>query len=101
MLVGCIDYDDRVSEGAGKLPEELQSVLEEGCRAGPPLTELQQIGRGPTIEGLADRLRRGEVKKLFEPRRVGKTTVARGALRRFRADGGVDAEVNVAIHHEP
>lgn len=101
MLVGYIDYDGRMSEGYSKLSEELQSVLEEMFRAGPPLTELQQIGRGPTIEGLADRLRRGEVKKLYEPRRVGKTTVARGALRRFSADVGVDAEVNVAIHHGP
>ncbi len=24
--------------------------------AGPPLTELRQIGRGPTIDGLAERL---------------------------------------------
>lgn len=81
-------------------PDELKASLEEMFRAGPPLTELQQIGRGPTIDGLAERLRRGEVKKLYEPRRVGKTTVARGALRRFRADGGVDAEVNLAIHRD-
>lgn len=84
----------------GELPEEQQSVLEEMFRAGPPLTEQQQIGRGPTIDGLAERLRRGEVKKLYEPRRVGKTTVARGALRRLRAAGGVDAEVNLAIHRD-
>ncbi len=40
------------------------------------------------------------MKKLYEPRRVGKTTVARGALRRMRARGGVDAEVNLAIHRD-
>jgi hypothetical protein len=90
-----------MTDSYGELPEELQSVLEETFRAGPPLTELQQIGRGPTIDGLAKRLLRGEVKKLYEPRRVGKTTVARGALRRLRAAGGVDAEVNVAIHRDP
>lgn len=89
-----------MTESYGELPEELQSILEEMFRAGPPLTELQQIGRGPTIDGLADRLVRGEVKKLYEPRRVGKTTVARGALRRLRATGGVDAEVNLAIHRD-
>lgn len=82
-------------------PEALTSALEECFRAGPPLTEAQQIGRAPTIEGLASRMLRGEVKKLYEARRVGKTTVARGALRRVRAAGGVDAEVNLAIHSDP
>ena len=43
-------------------PDELKASLEEMFRAGPPLTELQQIGRGPTIDGLAERLRRGEVR---------------------------------------
>lgn len=90
-----------MSGSYSELSDEQQSALEEMFRAGPPLTELQQIGRGPTIEGLADRLRRGEVKKLYEPRRIGKTTVARGARRRFRADGGIDAEVNLAIHPDP
>jgi hypothetical protein len=84
-----------------ELPEELWSILEDMFRAGPALTELQQIGRGPTIDDLAERLRRGEVKKLYEPRRVGKTTVARIALRRLRDAGGVDADVNLAIHRDP
>ena len=83
------------------LPNELRADLEELLRAGPPLTEEQQIGRRPTIEDLAERLQRGEVKKLYEARRVGKTTVARSALRRFRAAGGIDAEVNLAIHRDP
>jgi len=68
-----------MNENYEELPEELQSILEEMFRAGSPLTELQQIGRGPTIVGLAERLLRGEVKKLYESRRVGKTTVARGS----------------------
>ncbi len=87
-----------MSESYNDLPEGLRSNLEELLRAGPPLTEEQQIGRGPAIEDLFERLRRGEVKKLYEARRVGKTTVARAALRRFRSIGGIDAEVNLAIH---
>jgi hypothetical protein len=90
-----------VSGSYSDLPEELRSDLEELLRAGPPLTEEQQIGRGPAIEDLAERLRRSEVKKLYEARRVGKTTVARAALRRFRIAGGIDAEVNLAIHRTP
>lgn len=90
-----------MSESYSDLPGELRNDLEELLRAGPPLTEEQQIGRRPAIEDLAERLRRGEVKKLYEARRVGKTTVARAALRRFRIAGGVDAEVNFAIHRTP
>lgn len=90
-----------MGESYSDLPEELRADLEELLRAGPPLTEQQQIGRRPTIEDLAGRLRRGEVKKLYEARRVGKTTVARAALLRFRAAGGIDAEVNLAIHRDP
>jgi hypothetical protein len=90
-----------MTESYSEWPEELRSDLEELFRAGPPLTETQQIGRGPIIEGLAERLRRGEVKKLYEARRVGKTTVSRAALRRFRAAGGVEAEVNLAVYREP
>lgn len=90
-----------MSESYSDLPEELRSDLEELLRAGPPLTEAQQIGRAPAIQDLAERLRRSEVKKLYEARRVGKTTVARAALRRFRAAGGIDAEVNLAIHRNP
>lgn len=90
-----------MSESYSDLPTELRSDLEELLRAGPPLTEEQQIGRGSAIEDLAERLRRSEVKKLYEARRVGKTTVARAALRRFRIAGGIDAEVNLAIHRTP
>lgn len=81
--------------------EEVRRALEELFRAGPPLTDEQQVGRRPIIDDLAERLRRGEVKKLYEPRRVGKTTVARLALRRIRAEAGIDAEVNLAIHRDP
>jgi len=90
-----------VPDSYDEWPQELRSSLEELFRAGPPLTETQQIGRTPVIAALAERLRSGEIKKLFEPRRVGKTTVARGALSRFRALGGVEAEVNLAIYRKP
>ncbi len=75
--------------------------VEEYFRAGRPLTEEQQIGRGPVIDGLAERALRGEVKKLYEGRRMGKTTVARAAVRRIRKVGGVDAEVNLSIYRDP
>ncbi len=84
-----------------KWPSELRSDLEQLLCAGPPLTESQQIGRGPIIDDLAERLLRGEVKKLYEARRVGKTTVARAALRRFAARDRIYAELNLAIYPEP
>lgn len=90
-----------MADSYAELPEEFRSILEDMFRAGPALTEVQQIGRGPTITDLVERLRRGEVKKLYEPRRVGKTTVARIALRRLRDAGGIDADVNLAIHRDP
>lgn len=90
-----------MSDSNEEAVDPLDGDVEEYFRAGRPLTEEQQIGRGPVIEGLAARVLRGEVKKLYEGRRAGKTTVARAAVRRIRKVGGVDAEVNLSIYRDP
>jgi hypothetical protein len=51
--------------------------LSELLPVGPPLNEAQQIGRMSTIKELEDRLCTCQVVKMLEPRRVGKTSVAR------------------------
>jgi len=55
--------------------------------AGPIIDELQQIGRRNSIESLTDRLRAGDVVRVFDRRRWGKSSVARAALSRLTAEG--------------
>jgi hypothetical protein len=55
--------------------------------AGPILSEERQIGRVPAIEALAAHLRAGDVTRLFDRRRWGKSSVARAALARMETDG--------------
>jgi hypothetical protein len=53
--------------------------------AGPIIDERHQIGRGPSIDALTDRLRAGDVVRVFDRRRWGKSSVARAALSRLEA----------------
>lgn len=75
--------------------------LSELLPVGPPLRESQQIGRSGAIDSLEDRLRSCHVVKMLEPRRVGKTSVARAALERISSAGGAVAEVNLAASPGP
>lgn len=75
--------------------------LSELLPVGPPISEEQQIGRTSAIDSLEGRLRAFQVVKMLEPRRVGKTSVARASLARIRASGGATAEVNLAMHAGP
>ncbi|MHB8695420.1 MAG: P-loop NTPase family protein [Solirubrobacteraceae bacterium] len=58
-------------------------------KAGPPLTEAEQIGRQLVIDALAARILAGEVVRLFDQRREGKTSLALAVLARAQADGVV------------
>jgi hypothetical protein len=75
--------------------------LSELLPVGPPLSEAQQIGRTSAIDSLEGRLCSCHVVKMLEPRRVGKTSVARAALERIRLAGGTVADVNLAIRASP
>jgi hypothetical protein len=75
--------------------------LNELLPVGPPIDEDQQIGRTSAIDALEERLRACHVVKLLEPRRVGKTSVARASLARIKASGGTVAEVNLATRAGP
>ncbi len=55
--------------------------------AGPILSEERQIGRVPAIEALASHLHAGDVMRIFDRRRWGKSSVARAALARLEIDG--------------
>jgi hypothetical protein len=57
--------------------------------AGPIIDERHQIGRGPSIDALTDRLRAGDVVRVFDRRRWGKSSTARAALSRLAAEGFV------------
>lgn len=57
--------------------------------AGPIIDEAHQIGRGPSIDALTDRLRTGNVVRVFDRRRWGKSSAARAALARLTAEGFV------------
>ncbi len=57
--------------------------------AGPIIDERHQIGRGPSIDALTDRLRAGDVVRVFDRRRWGKSSVARAALARLESEGMV------------
>lgn len=54
--------------------------------AGPIIDEAHQIGRGPSIDALTDRLRAGDVIRVFDRRRWGKSSVARAALARLEGE---------------
>lgn len=69
--------------------------------AGPPLTEEQQIGRSSVRDSLHERLLGGLVVLLMEPRRVGKTSLARAALSRIAADGGIVGELQLTSYADP
>jgi hypothetical protein len=55
--------------------------------AGPIIDESHQIGRRNSIDALTDRLRAGDVVRVFDRRRWGKSSVARAALARVEAEG--------------
>jgi hypothetical protein len=55
--------------------------------AGPIIDERHQIGRLNSIEALTDRLRAGDVVRVFDRRRWGKSSVARAALVRLTTEG--------------
>ncbi len=56
-------------------------------KAGPPLTEDEQVGRRSAIEALSSRAVAGEVLRLFDQRREGKTSLALAVLARARVAG--------------
>ncbi len=64
--------------------------------AGPPLDEEQQVGRRPFIDGLDDRMGRGEKTKLLATRRTGKSSAARAVVRRFKERGEPAASVDLS-----
>jgi hypothetical protein len=68
-------------------------------KAGPPLTEAEQVGRAPAIEALADRVLAGEVLRLFGQRREGKTSLALAVLA--RADTAHVATCNLPLDEYP
>lgn len=62
---------------------------------GGPIEESDQIGRQGTIQALTDRALEGSDTLLLQPRQIGKTSVARAALKHVRAEhSGVTAEVD-------
>ena len=64
--------------------------------AGPPVPVELQVGRGPFVDGLVQRLVECEKTKLLAARRTGKTSAARAALDELRAAGLLAAEVDLA-----
>ncbi len=62
----------------------------------PVMPEERQIGRGPSIELLRNRLDEATHQWLIGPRRIGKTSVAKAALTRLRADGVVALDVDMS-----
>lgn len=66
------------------------------------IDEPQQIGRSSTIAALADRIAQHSDSLLLEPRKQGKSSVARAAIARVVASGGVvaDADCTAAGVHD-
>jgi hypothetical protein len=62
----------------------------------PVMPEERQIGRGPSIDLLRRRLDGATHQWLIGPRRIGKTSVAKAALARLRADGVVALDVDMS-----
>jgi hypothetical protein len=54
-------------------------------KVGPPLTEVEQVGRTPSIDALSDRAMAGGTLRLFDQRREGKTSLALAVLARAHA----------------
>ncbi len=54
-------------------------------KVGPPLTEVEQVGRTPSIDALSDRAMTGGTLRLFDQRREGKTSLALAVLARAHA----------------
>lgn len=69
--------------------------------AGPPPNESQQVGRSRARDAAETQVRAGAVLVLAEPRRVGKTGFCRAILDRVVTEGGVAAEVNLALTPDP
>lgn len=69
--------------------------------AGPIIYEQHQIGRLNSSQGLADRLRAGDVVRVFDRRRWGKSSVARGALSRLEAEQMVVTRVALDEYPTP
>ncbi len=67
--------------------------LAELFKAGPPLSEDEQVGRSLVIDALYERVAAGEVVRLFDQRREGKTSLALAVLGRARAAGIVTCAV--------
>lgn len=62
----------------------------------PVMPEDRQIGRGPSIDLLQQRLEEAAHQWLIGPRRIGKTSVAKAVLARLRADGVVALDVDMS-----
>ncbi len=71
-------------------------ALNELFLVGPPLPPELQVGRGPFVSGLVERLLACEKLKLLATRRTGKTSAARSALDSLRAAHLLAAEVDIA-----
>lgn len=54
-------------------------------KVGPPLSEVEQVGRAPSIDALSDRAIAGGTLRLFDQRREGKTSLALAVLARANA----------------
>lgn len=54
-------------------------------KVGPPLAEVEQVGRAPSIDALSDRAMAGGTLRLFDQRREGKTSLALAVLARAHA----------------
>jgi hypothetical protein len=62
----------------------------------PVMPEDRQIGRGPSIDLLRWRLDEPAHQWLIGPRRIGKTSVAKAALTRLKADGVVALDIDMS-----
>jgi hypothetical protein len=75
--------------------DEFSNRLADLLPAGPPISEEQQIGRASGIADCERRIRHGEVLKVLEQRRCGKTSFARSAVNRVASRGGLTADLNL------
>ncbi len=69
------------------------SSVAELFKVGPPLTEDEQIGRLSAIEAVFNRAVAGEVLRLFDQRREGKTSLALAVLARAHVAGVMTCHV--------
>jgi len=68
-------------------------------KVGPPLAEVEQVGRASTIDSLSDRAMAGETLRLFDQRREGKTSLALAVLA--RANNANVASCNLPLDEYP